>query len=289
MSKIQRGSPWPLGSAVTRSGVNFSLAAPGAYRVELLLFADADAPQPERIIDLGPEHRSGDYWHVAVEGLTIGCCYGYRVFGPLEPGGHGFRPAKVLLDPCARAISGWNVYRREAAIGASPNTDCCLKAVVCERDSFDFEAHPRPRHSWHRSVIYELHVGGFTRRSDSGVAPERRGTLRGLIDKLPYLQDLGVTAIELLPIQAFDPQDAPAGRDNVWGYSPLSWFAPHHSYVEGEDPLQARSVMTPVWRCCSTWFTTTPRKEIVTAPRSVGAGVVIGSITTRTARATTSM
>jgi isoamylase len=250
LSTIQLGRPWPLGSAITERGVNFSLTAPGAYRVELLLYARADASQPERIIDLGVEHRSGDYWHVEVEGLQAGCCYGYRVFGPLEPGGHGFRPAKVLLDPCARAIAGWEVYRREAATGASPNTDCCLKAVVCERDNFDFQAHPRPRHSWNRTVIYELHVGGFTRRGDSGVAPDRRGTLRGVIDKLPYLKDLGVTAIELLPIQAFDPQDAPAGRDNVWGYSPLSWFAPHHGYIEGDDPLQARAQVRELVAAC---------------------------------------
>ena len=135
-----------MGSSLTSRGVNFSLAAPAANRVELLLFSHGDATQAERVIELGSSHRSGDYWHVEVEGLGVGCCYGYRVFGPLQPGSHGFQPAKVLLDPCARAISGWNVYRRGAATGASPNSDSCLKAVVCERDPFDFEAHPRPNH-----------------------------------------------------------------------------------------------------------------------------------------------
>ena len=163
-----------MGSSITSKGVNFSLAAPTANRVELLLFPHGDAAQPDRIIELDSTHRSGDYWHVEVEGLTAGCCYGYRVFGPLQPGGHGFRPAKVLLDPCARAITGWKVYKRGAAIGASPNTESCLKAVVSERDSFDFNAHPRPRHSWNRSVIYELHVGSFTRRSDSGIAASQQ-------------------------------------------------------------------------------------------------------------------
>ena len=189
--------------------------------MELLLFAHANASQPERVIELDEGHRSGDYWHVEVEGLGAGCCYGYRVFGPLQAGGHGFRPAKVLLDPCARAISGWDCYSRGAATGASPNSDSCLKGVVCERDLFDFNAHPRPRHRWSQTVIYELHVGSFTRREDSGLAPSLRGTLRGVIAKLPYLQELGVTSIELLPIQAFDPQDAPPGRDNVWGYLSL--------------------------------------------------------------------
>ena len=251
MSTIQRGRPWPLGSSITAHGVNFSVAAPAANRVELLIFASGESSSPELLIDLNDDsHRSGDYWHVEVGGLKAGCCYGYRVFGPLARGGHGFRPAKVLLDPCARAITGWSVYRRKAATGASPNTDCCLKGVVCERDPFDFDAHPRPRHSWQQTVIYELHVGGFTRRRDSDVAALRQGSLLGVIDKIPYLKQLGVTTIELLPVQAFDPQDAPPGRDNVWGYSPLSWFAPHQGYISGDDPMQARDQMRALVAAC---------------------------------------
>ncbi|QNI74318.1 isoamylase [Synechococcus sp. NOUM97013] len=227
------------------------MAAPGANRVELLLFDSGEAASPCEVIDLESDrHRSGDYWHVELPGLQAGCRYGYRVFGPLAPGGHGFHPGKVLLDPCARAIDGWSVYERGAATGASPNTDCCLKGVVCERDRFDFDAHPRPRHSWQNTVIYELHVGGFTKAEDSGVAPEHRGSLLGVIDKIPYLKSLGVTTIELLPVQAFDPQDAPPGRDNVWGYSPLSWFAPHQGYVCGDDPLLAREQMRALVAAC---------------------------------------
>ena len=251
MSTILRGRPWPLGSSVSAHGVNFSVAAPGANRVELLLFESGEAASPCEVIDLESDrHRSGDYWHVELPGLQAGCRYGYRVFGPLAPGGHGFHPGKVLLDPCARAIDGWSVYERGAATGASPNTDCCLKGVVCERDRFDFDAHPRPRHSWQNTVIYELHVGGFTKAEDSGVAPEHRGSLLGVIDKIPYLKSLGVTTIELLPVQAFDPQDAPPGRDNVWGYSPLSWFAPHQGYVCGDDPLLARDQMRALVGAC---------------------------------------
>ena len=251
MSTILRGRPWPLGSSVSAHGVNFSVAAPSANRVELLLFESGEAASPCEVIDLESDrHRSGDYWHVELPGLQAGCRYGYRVFGPLAPGGHGFHPGKVLLDPCARAIDGWSVYERGAATGASPNTDCCLKGVVCERDRFDFDAHPRPRHSWQNTVIYELHVGGFTKAEDSGVAPEHRGSLLGVIDKIPYLKSLGVTTIELLPVQAFDPQDAPPGRDNVWGYSPLSWFAPHQGYVCGDDPLLARDQMRALVAAC---------------------------------------
>ena len=231
--------------------MNFSLAAPAADRIELLLFRNGSDRVPEQVIELdGRRHRSGDYWHVEVEGLNEGCCYGYRVFGPLAPGAHGFCPSKVLLDPAARAITGWDVYDRVLATGPSPNAHACLKGVVSERQRFDFEAHPRPRHSWQRSVIYELHVGAFTRASDSGVEPSNRGTYQGVIEKLPYLQELGVTAIELLPVFSFDPADAPPGRDNVWGYSPLNWFTPHHGYCSGEDPLQARNEMRQLVAAC---------------------------------------
>ena len=231
--------------------MNFSLAAPAADRIELLLFRNGSDRVPEQVIELdGRRHRSGDYWHVEVEGLNEGCCYGYRVFGPLAPGAHGFCPSKVLLDPAARAITGWDVYDRVLATGPSPNAHACLKGVVSERQRFDFEAHPRPRHSWQSSVIYELHVGAFTRASDSGVDPSNRGTYQGVIEKLPYLQELGVTAIELLPVFSFDPADAPPGRDNVWGYSPLNWFTPHHGYCSGDDPLQARNEMRQLVAAC---------------------------------------
>ena len=133
LSGIHPGSPWPLGSSITKRGVNFVLAAPAANRVELVLYANGSERSPERVIELDARrHRSGDYWHVEVEGLGEGCCYGYRVFGPLAPGGHGFRPSKVLVDPAARAISGWDVYDRVLATGPSPNAHCCLKSVVCE-------------------------------------------------------------------------------------------------------------------------------------------------------------
>ena len=251
MSGIHPGKPWPLGSSTTSRGVNFSLAAPAADRIELLLYRNGSDGAPERVIELDARrHRSGDYWHVEVEGLNEGCCYGYRVFGPLAPGGHGFRPSKVLLDPAARAITGWDVYDRVLATGPSPNAHACLKAVVSERKQFDFESHPRPRHSWQRSVIYELHVGAFTRASDSGVDRSDRGTYRGVIEKLPYLKNLGVTAIELLPVFIFDPADAPPGRDNVWGYSPLNWFTPHHGYCSVDDPLQGRDEMRHLVAAC---------------------------------------
>lgn len=250
LSATRIGHPWPLGASVTRRGVNFSVVAPLATRIELLIFADGEAREPLEVIDLDPCHRSGEHWHVEVEGLGLGCCYGYRVFGPIQPGSHGFNPSKVLLDPCARAITGWDGYKRGAAVGAVPNASACLKGVVTERDRFDFDAAPRPRHSWQKSVIYELHVGGFTRGNGCPVPAERQGTLLGLIDTLPYLQEMGVTAIELLPVMAFDPQDAPNGRFNHWGYSPVSWMAPHPAYLVASDPLQGRQEVRQLVTAC---------------------------------------
>ena len=250
MRTIQLGQPWPLGSAATASGVNFALVAPAATRVELLLFAHGNAAEPEQVVELNHRHRSGDIWHVYVSGVGIGCCYAYRVFGPLQAGRHGFNPSKLLLDPCARAIDGWQVYRRSEAIGASPNTSSCLKGVVTERERFDFQAAPRPRHSWQRSVIYELHVGGFSRGAGSPVQAEAQGTYLGLIETIPYLKEMGVTAVELLPVMAFDPDDAPAGRLNYWGYSPLSWMAPHPGYQLGDDPLEIRNQIRALVRAC---------------------------------------
>lgn len=250
MSEIRIGHPWPLGASVTPAGVNFSVAAPQATRIELLLFRDGKAREPQRVIELDGRHRSGDHWHVEVPGIGIGCCYGYRVFGPLLPGSHGFNPSKVLLDPCARAIAGWENYDRAQAVGAIPNTATCLKGVVTERDRFDFAAAPRPRHRWRESVIYELHVGGFTRGAGCPVPAQRQGTLLGLIETLPHLRSLGVTAIELLPVMAFDPTDAPAGRLNHWGYSPLSWLAPHPGYLCSGDPLRARHEVRELVSAC---------------------------------------
>ena len=251
MASIHLGQPWPLGAQATSRGVNFSLAAPSASRIELLLFRDGNASEPEHTVELSSQHhRSGDIWHVEVEGVGIGCCYAYRVFGPLQPGQHGYNPSKLLLDPCARAITGWDVYQRTDALGGMPNTAKCLKGVVTERDRFDFSAAPRPRHSWQRTLIYELHVGGFSRGQGSPVSPEAQGTYLGLIELIPYLKELGITTVELLPVMAFDPHDAPEGRMNYWGYSPLSWLAPHHGYQQGDDPLQIRHQVRQLVTAC---------------------------------------
>ncbi len=220
--------------------MNFSVAAPLATEVNLLIFNSNLDPKPSQIIKLPTSHRSGDYWHIEVEGVGAGCCYSYLIKGSKAFEDPSSNNNKLLLDPCARAITGWQTYSRKSAAGNSENSACCLKGVVCERDEFDFKKHPRPRNTLTKSIIYELHVGAFTRRSSSEVNPSYAGKFLGLIEKIPYLKKLGVTSVELLPVHAFDSSDAPKGKKNHWGYSPINWFTPHHEYVVGTNPLEAR-------------------------------------------------
>ncbi len=236
---IEPGQSYPLGATVQGSGVNFSLYSKYATGVELLLFDDADAPQPSRTIPLDPiRNRTSFYWHCWIDGLGSGQVYAYRVFGPWTPErGLRFNPNKVLLDPYARAVVGWNHYDRKAAVGTGNNCAQALRSVVVDTRDYDWEGDRPLHHPFGSTVIYELHVGGFTRDPASGVSPDKRGTYAGLIEKIPYLKELGVTAVELLPIHQFDPQDAPLGRENYWGYSTLAFFAPHAAYSSTPDPL----------------------------------------------------
>ncbi|WP_320664014.1 isoamylase [Prochlorococcus sp. MIT 1223] len=233
MSKNYLGNSWPLGSTVTKRGVNFSVAAPEAQKIELLIFSNHKDKEPSQIIRLDKNNQSGDYWHVEVKGLSNGCCYCYRVLETRSISSGSPSNSIYLLDPCSRQIQGWEALRQL-------NTKQSLKSVVCEREQFNFEDHPRPRHAWNKTTIYELHVGGFTSQIDSGVNPLEKGTFLGLIDKIPYLKDLGVTTIELLPVFAFNPYEAPFGVSNYWGYSPLNWFTPHESYISKSSELSGR-------------------------------------------------
>ena len=112
VSKVHKGNPWPLGSSITNRGDNFSVLASGAIHLELLIFDDANSIKPKEVIVLDDKNKSGDYWHVEVEELSTGCFYGYRVFNKVSPLGIGTEESKVLLDPCARAIAGWDIYKR---------------------------------------------------------------------------------------------------------------------------------------------------------------------------------
>jgi isoamylase len=236
---VTNGQSFPLGAGVCWGGVNFSLFSRSASRVELLLFDRVDDARPSRTIDLDPRvHRTYHYWHALVPGVGAGQFYGYRVHGPFDPAlGLRFDATKVLLDPYGRGVAVPAHYSREAARQPGDNAATAMKSVVVDVRAYDWEGDAPLKRPSARTIVYEMHVRGFTRHPSSGVAETKRGTYAGLIEKIPYLQDLGVTAVELLPVFQFDAQDCPPGRINYWGYAPVSFFAPHQAYSARQDAL----------------------------------------------------
>jgi glycogen operon protein len=236
---VKKGASAPLGATVYPDGVNFSVFSRNAALIELLLFNDESSTQPAKVIPLEPQrHRTYHYWHVFVPSLKPGQVYGYRARGSFVPErGLRFDGEKVLLDPYGFAVAVPKAYNRDAAKRPGDNAAEAMKSVVADPGRYDWEGDLPLKRPFTENVIYELHVRGFTRHASSGVAPAKRGTYAGLIEKIPYLKDLGVTAVELLPVFQFDPQDAPQGRVNYWGYQPVSFFAPHHAYSSRKEPL----------------------------------------------------
>ncbi len=236
-----QGASAPLGATVTEGGVNFSISSRDATHLELLFFDQADDPKPSQIFELDPRgHRTYHYWHVFVPGVCPGQLYGFRAHGPFDPArGMRFDPTKVLLDPYGRGVVVPEQYSRIAAGQDGDNAATAMKSVVVDPSAYDWENELPLRHPDARTIIYEMHVRGFTRHPRSGVAEHERGTYAGLIEKIPYLQELSITAVELLPIFQFDAQDSPPGKVNYWGYAPVSFFAPHQAYSSRREPLGA--------------------------------------------------
>ena len=235
---ILPGKSFPLGATVYPDGVNFCIFS-RAETLELLLFDRPEAPKPSRVIVLNPKiHCSCYYWHVFIQGIKSGQVYAYRAYGEYAPEkGLWFDNTKVLLDPYAKAIAGDKIYDRQAASKPGDNCAQALRGVVVDTNDYDWEGDRHPRIPYATSIIYELHVGGFTSHPNSGVSKKKRGTFAGLIEKIPYLQQLGITAVELLPVHYFDVDDAPGERKNYWGYSTIGFFAPHNGYSSRCDPL----------------------------------------------------
>jgi len=233
------GRSCPLGATSLPGGVNFSVFSRNATGVELVLFDREDDPRPARVIPIdSATSRTYHYWHVFVPGVQPGQLYGYRAHGPFDPAsGMRFDPAKVLLDPYGRGVVVPKNYSRDAARLEGENTATAMKSVVVDPHAYDWEGDTPLRRPSSRTIIYEMHVRGFTRHPSSGVSERTRGTYAGLTEKIPYLQQLGITAVELLPVFQFDTQDAPPGRVNYWGYAPVSFFAPHQGYSSRPDPL----------------------------------------------------
>ena len=239
MSEVQAGASAPLGASVTADGVNFSVFSKRATGIDLLLFEHVDDEKPASVIHVHPaSNRTYHYWHVFAPALKAGQIYGYRVYGPFEPSkGFRFDATKVLLDPYGRAVVVPTRYNRAAAHEKGDNAATAMKSVVVDPSLYDWES-DRPLHrSSSQTIVYEMHVRGFTKDPSSGLPEATRGTYSGVIEKIPYLQELGVTAVELMPVFQFDVLDCPTGHVNYWGYAPVSFFAPHQAYSSRQDPL----------------------------------------------------
>jgi glycogen operon protein len=233
------GLSFPLGASLADGGVNFSLFSRSAAAVELVFFDREEDATPSRVLQIDPAtHRTYHYWHAFVRGVRPGQIYGYRVQGPSAPApGTRFEAGKVLLDPYGRAVVVPKNYDREAARREGDNAATAMKSVVVDSSTYDWEGDRPLRLPSSRTIIYEMHVRGFTRHPNSGIGEKTRGTYAGLIEKIPYLHQLGITAVELLPVFQFDSLDCPPGKVNYWGYAPVSFFAPHQAYSSRRDPL----------------------------------------------------
>ncbi len=233
------GQSHPLGATVVSGGVNFSIYSRDASVVELLLFDREEDGYPTSVIRLDAvTNRTYHYWHVFIPSLTAGQIYGFRVHGPFDPErGLRFDSTKLLLDPYGRGVVVPKTYDRLNTAKDGDDTATAMKSVVVDSRTYDWQGDMPLRLPSSRTIIYETHVRGFTAHSSSGVSETKRGTYAGLIEKVPYLQQLGITAIELLPVFHFDVQDCPPGKVNYWGYAPVSFFAPHPAFSSLKDPL----------------------------------------------------
>ncbi len=234
--KIRDGSRFPVGVSVTDEGVNFCIFSRHASRVELLLYENINSQDPFQTIKLDSnQNHSFFFWHVFVEKLPTGTCYTWKMdgFNDTTETGRMFFPHKELLDPWALSVSnvGWN---RQVACQTESSGGGMRAIVVDTPPSIESKPINRLDGEWlEGAIIYEMHVSGFTLHPTSNV--QHPGTFSALKEKIPYLKDLGITHVELLPITAFDPQDVPKnvasrGLSNYWGYSTHSFWAPHPDY-----------------------------------------------------------
>ena len=233
--KYKPGRSYPSGAKPDAKGVNFSIFTRHADSIELLLFETAKSIKPFQIIQLEKNiNRTFYSWHVLVLDLPVGTWYTWRIDGSNEPreAGLHFDKEKQLIDPWARVVddSNWN---RQAACSPGDNGDTAMRCMVVDEADYDWEGDEPLQISSQKSIVYELHVGGYTRHSSASV--KNPGTFSGLIEKIPYLEKLGITHVELLPVMAFDEQDVPQGTSdlglkNYWGYSTHSFFSPHPGY-----------------------------------------------------------
>lgn len=236
------GKPMQMGTTVTPKGVYFTVFSRNAKRIFLELYKTAEDAVPYHSIELKPEtNRTGDLWHVFVAGLKAGDLYLYRVDGPFAPSrGHRFDVGQSLFDPWAKAFSEGSVFKYMLP-GKDKYMERFPKCVVVDDEDYDWEDDKPLSIPLEKSVIYEMHLKGFTASPTSGV--EHPGTYLGLIEKIPYLQSLGISAVELMPVMEFDEYEntnvnprTGARMKNYWGYSTIGFFAPKCSYASDRSP-----------------------------------------------------
>jgi glycogen operon protein len=234
--ELVHGRPFPYGQTwIDNQRYNFALYSKQATAVTLHLYAADNLMTPRRSYPLDRfVNKTERIWHCAVplEQIQDTAYYAYQIDGASQPGDR-FDKDKILLDPWSKAVYFPPTFSRAAAARPGSNAGRAPLGVLDKTPTpFDWGADPRPHHT-SDLVIYEMHVRGFTRRDNSGVPSNRRGTYAGVIDKIPYLKDLGVTAVELLPVHQYDPQEG-----NYWGYMTLNFFAPHHLYSSAPETCQ---------------------------------------------------
>tara|TARA_R110001599_G_scaffold353873_1_gene601487 strand:+ start:3613 stop:5709 length:2097 start_codon:yes stop_codon:yes gene_type:complete len=239
------GRPFPLGASIVGNGVNFALFSRHAHGVTLLLYPDATAMRPSQYIELNPaRHRFGDIWHIWVASIAPGVAYAYRVNGLYDAQrGLRYNARRIVVDPYATALTGvssWNFVRARGYDSAASEGDAraaiddneghTARGLIIDGD-FDWQGDRPLKHAWSQTIIYETHVRGFTAHTSSAV--RHPGTYRGLMGKIPYLQELGITAVELLPVHEFNENELartnPATGErlrNYWGYNTVGFFAP---------------------------------------------------------------
>ncbi|MBU0730937.1 MAG: glycogen debranching protein GlgX [Proteobacteria bacterium] len=273
--KTSQGHPKPFGSTVLSSGINFSIFSRHAEKVSLVLFKTGRGGKFAEI-DFDPRHnKTGNIWHILVHGLDTEVRYGFRIDGPRSKKGvwHEFSPDNLLIDPFTKALSGgtdWGTpYIRINE--SSPEANFKRRCLIVE-DQFDWEGDRPLIIPLEETIIYELHVRGFTRHSSAGVT--HPGTYAGVVEKIPYLKELGVTAVELMPVAEFNENeienvDPITGLPlkNFWGYSPQAFFSPKAAYaVNGRNGHQVVEF-----------------KEMVKALHSAGIEVILDVVFNHTA------
>lgn len=253
--ELCRGHPLPFGATVVRGGINFSIFSKHATEVMLVLFV-ADKHHPVAEFRLDPHiNKTGDVWHAFVRGLDPGVQYGYRMDRQPnhQPQVHRFDRNRILLDPYAWVISGRPHWGFTTDIDERPPLESGVRrCLIIEEDDFEWEDDQPLNIPLVETIIYELHVRGFTQHASSRV--KRPGTFAGLVEKIPYLKNLGVTAVELLPIYEFEETDTNRRNPltgepllNYWGYHPISFFAPKASYASRtHEGAQVREFKTMV-------------------------------------------